>query len=353
MAHQHGIGQVVATMGTALNKSHVGQLRRFVKQVVLVFDADAGGEKGVDRALDVFVSQDLDLKVATLPHSLDPCDLLVQQGAEPFQAALTNAVDVLEFKLNTVLNTAAAQGIEARRQAVDELLRVIALAPEMPGQAGAVKRQLLVTRITQRLGLKEATIWARLQELRAAKRPANREPHDHSNEHDSNPEDETPKVKAAPLELDLLRVLLADPALVAVAQKQVEPREIEHPRLRLLLEALYRLQAEGEVPDLDHARLRFDNAALFAKALELAEQGRPNKDRQGWLRQILAGFQERRELPAKIELQNQLRAVSDHATALELCRQVQGGPRPRMTGERPASEVQLQDGEEFAGCAER
>src|SRR5205814_2679641 len=91
MAHQCGICQVVATMGTALNARHVAQLRRFVRQVVLVFDADEGGDKGVDRALEVFVSNDLDLKVATLPEGLDPCDLLVQKGAESFQSALTNA----------------------------------------------------------------------------------------------------------------------------------------------------------------------------------------------------------------------------------------------------------------------
>ena len=47
MAHQCGVPQVVATMGTALNARHVAQLRRYVPKVVLVFDADDGGETGV------------------------------------------------------------------------------------------------------------------------------------------------------------------------------------------------------------------------------------------------------------------------------------------------------------------
>jgi DNA primase len=325
MAHQFGIGQVVATMGTALNARHVGQLRRFVKQVVLVFDADEGGDKGVDRALEVFVSHDLDLKVATLPEGLDPCDLLVQQGAAPLQTALTNAVDVLEFKLSRVLRRAAGQGVEAKRQAVDELLRVIALAPEMPGQSGAVKRELLVTRITQRLGLKQDTVWARLRELQAVQRPVTREPTKQNNQ--QYPADEEPKVKASRLELELLSVLLADPELVPVAKSEIEPHMIEHPRLRLLVEVLYRLHAEGEVPDLDHARLRFGNTALEAKALELQEGGRLHPDRPGWLRQILARFRRGRDLPARMEIQNQLRAVpvddEGHASALELFRQLQ------------------------------
>ena len=82
MAHQHGVNHVVATMGTALNARHIKKIRNLVQRVVLVFDADAGGEGGVDRALEVFVSQDLDLRVATLPEGLDPCDLFVAQGPE-------------------------------------------------------------------------------------------------------------------------------------------------------------------------------------------------------------------------------------------------------------------------------
>src|SRR5262249_55258208 len=99
MAHQLGVAQVVATMGTALNERHVRQLRRFVPRVVLVFDADAGGDTGVDRALELFASYDLELAVAQLPAGLDPCDLLVRDGADPFRRALESAADALEFKL--------------------------------------------------------------------------------------------------------------------------------------------------------------------------------------------------------------------------------------------------------------
>ena len=95
MAHQHGIANVVATMGTALTAKHVYQLKRYVPRVVLVFDADAGGATGVDRALEIFVSQDVDLKIATLPDKYDPCDLLSAHGAEPMKRALDGAVDAL------------------------------------------------------------------------------------------------------------------------------------------------------------------------------------------------------------------------------------------------------------------
>src|SRR4029078_1660229 len=70
MAHQMGISQVVATMGTALNARHLHQVRRYAQRVVLVFDADEGGETGVDRALEFFASQNVELRVASLPDGL-------------------------------------------------------------------------------------------------------------------------------------------------------------------------------------------------------------------------------------------------------------------------------------------
>ena len=93
MAHQHGVHHVVATMGTALNEAHVRQLRRFVPRVVLVFDADAGGVTGVDRALEIFVGCDVELAIATLPDGLDPCDLLAAQGADAFRRVLDSAAN--------------------------------------------------------------------------------------------------------------------------------------------------------------------------------------------------------------------------------------------------------------------
>src|SRR5581483_1933527 len=100
--------------------------------------------------------------IATLPEGLDPCDLLVQQGPEPFRKALEEAVDALDFKLNQLLAREAAAGVEGRRRAVDEVLGIIARAPDMAGQAGQVKRELVVTRIAHRLGIREETIWSRL-----------------------------------------------------------------------------------------------------------------------------------------------------------------------------------------------
>ncbi len=320
MAHQMGVPQVVATMGTALNAKHVRQLRRFAPRVVLVFDADAGGNTGVDRALNIFASQDVDLAVATLPAGLDPCDLLVKDGPEPFREALAGAVDALEFKLNRVLE-AAAPTVEGRRRAVDAVLGVVALAPEMPGQAGALRRELMVSRIAQRLAVKEETVWARLEEVRRSQR--RQDQGGPGRDHADFARTEERHGQAPSEERELLECLLAEPALVPAAAEQLRPEVIRHPTVRRLVEALYRLHAAGEPPDLDQLRLQIDDPRLAEYLLRLQDVGRSVSDRSAWLRNLVVRFRERDRLTETQELQNQLHAADTHDQALALLRRLQ------------------------------
>jgi DNA primase len=326
MAHQLGVAHVVATMGTALNARHIQKLRHFTPRVVLVFDADAGGDAGVDRALEIFAGNEIDLAVAALPDGLDPCDLLLAQGADAFRAVLAGAADALEFKLNRVLAGGADLTVEGRRRAVDAVLGVVALAPPLPGQAGAVKAQLMVNRIAHRLTLKEETVWARLEELRRQKsgRAARTSPLSPGGRGAGARGEEAAerKAPARPEERQLLELLLADPGLVPTAAASVGPEEVEHPGLRRLLEGLYALHAAGEPPTLDRLRPRLDHAALAEHALILQDVGRHTPDRGVYLEKLLRFFRERRTRPVKEELQNQLSAARDHAAALELLRRL-------------------------------
>lgn len=344
MAHQLGIPQVVATMGTALNDRHVRQLRRFVPRVVLVFDADAGGEQGVDRALELFAGHDMDLAVATLPAGLDPCDLLVRDGPEAFRRVLEAAEDALEFKLGRMVAEEDTGSVEGRRRIIDAVLRVIALARPLPGEAGAVKMELMMTRIARRLALREETVWARLEELRRERRQGDAgRGHTEGTGRGSAEGQGLPATQAAPAlpeERRLLEVLLAEPELVGPAAAAIPAAEVGHPGLRRLLDGLYALHAAGKPPGLDLLRADLeDNAPLVNKAFQLQEAGLARPNRRVELTDLLAYFRQRREKFATQELRTQLHAVRDDRAALELLRRLQNrtvGPGPDATtgGER-------------------
>jgi DNA primase len=331
MAHQHGIGQVVATMGTALNARHIKKLKGVTPRVVLVFDADAGGDAGVDRALEIFVSNDLDLRIATLPEGLDPCDLLSTQGPEPFRQALDQAIDVFEYKLQAAWAKHQGQGMDGLRRAAEEMLGILALTPT----ERSVKLELMVNRIAQRLLIKEETVWARLKEVRGARKNADsREVPRRALTPDPSPSGRgeiavepaaaAPEQSAKPPlhERELLEVLLAEPALVARAAQDIPPEEMEHPGLRKVIEALYSLHAEGHKADLDHLHGRLDNERLLDKLHDLQTTGLGLSDRPWVFQKVLERFRERREQRQKQALLNQLQDAPDVASKLDILRQL-------------------------------
>jgi hypothetical protein len=181
----------------------------------------------------------------------------------------------------------------------------------------------MVTRIAQRFGLSQETLWARLKELRSSQQ-TELPPDDKKK--DAGETATTPTLRQAPArphEVKLLEILLSEPKLVAEAQAHLAADQIEHPGLRLLVEGLYRLLAEGETPTLDHLRARIDNERLLAKALELQAIGEAYPDRQAALADLLRRFEERQQQTEKQNLQQQLHAAGDLQTGLELLRQLQ------------------------------
>jgi len=319
MAHQMGVGNVVATMGTAINARHLRQLRRWTNKVVLVFDADAGGEQGVDRALELFVTNDMDLAIATLPEGLDPCDLLLRDGPEPFQLALKSAVDALEFKLNSMMAQISREGasLETKRRATDSILGVLARITADSNPSSQMKLELMIGRISKRLGLSEETLKKRVNELRPKTEPRKVETHANVTNEESR------RAKPAPEEKELLEVLLANPDLVARARQDIRTDDLNHPGLRQVVSILFDLQDEKQLPDLDAVRARLGDSPIGSKLLDLADQGRRNPEPVAWYGNILDRFNERKVKPAVKVLQDQLHAANDHETAIELLRKLQ------------------------------
>src|SRR5262249_31188163 len=133
----------------------------------------AGGQTGVDRALELFIFPDVELALATLPDGLDPCDLLARPDRlDLFPPCLADATHALNFKLHQLLAQPEANSVEGSRRVVDAVLGVMALAPDIPNHAAQLKQQLIVTRLAQRVGVRQESVWARLRELRSDRQRA-------------------------------------------------------------------------------------------------------------------------------------------------------------------------------------
>ncbi len=125
---QAGIPRAVATCGTALTEDHVRVLRRFAPRIVLAFDADSAGQTAAERFSQWEHAFELEVAVADLPPGADPGDL-AQSDPERLVAAVANAVDFMDFRINRVLGDADLATVKGQVRAGERAARLVAEHP--------------------------------------------------------------------------------------------------------------------------------------------------------------------------------------------------------------------------------
>lgn len=127
--HRAGVPRAVATCGTALTESHVQLLKRFAKNVVLAFDADAAGQGAAEKFYEWEKKYDISVSVAKLPDGSDPADLA---GRDP--DALGRAVDrsqpFLQFRLDRVLRSADVSTNERKAKVAEQAMTIVNEHPD-------------------------------------------------------------------------------------------------------------------------------------------------------------------------------------------------------------------------------
>lgn len=153
--HQFGIHHAVAPLGTALTADHVALLRRFVKNVVLMFDGDAAGLKATLRTLDIFVNSGVTVKVVRLPSGEDPDSFVRANGAEQLLALQEQAHSLVEFAVEQCLEGATQASIEERTRRVDEVLRILAKVSH------PIEKEEYYKQVAERLGIRQSLLMQR------------------------------------------------------------------------------------------------------------------------------------------------------------------------------------------------
>ena len=99
---QFGVGNAVATLGTAATPHHIQKLLRLTDRVVFCFDGDAAGRRAAGRALEVSLEHLADNKTLSflfLPEEHDPDSFVRAEGPDAFRAAMNRALPLAEFLL--------------------------------------------------------------------------------------------------------------------------------------------------------------------------------------------------------------------------------------------------------------
>jgi len=141
MAHQHGIRNVVASMGTALTEPQLKILKRLTKKIALALDSDAAGDRGTLRGLetakqvldyqavpvptsrglvDYEARLDTEIKIITLPTGLDP-DEIIRSDAAEWARLVESSLPVVDYYFQALTRDLDLSSSQGKAEAVHRL----------------------------------------------------------------------------------------------------------------------------------------------------------------------------------------------------------------------------------------
>jgi DNA primase len=263
MAHQHGINNVVAQMGTALTESQLRLLKRYTQRFVLALDSDVAGDQATLRGLEV-ARQVMDrevvpvptprglirfedrlaaeIRIVSLPPGRDP-DEVIRESPSRWAQLIASARPVMDYYFDAL--TAGLDLSTARGKSEAAKL----LGPLVADIGDRVQRTHYLQQLARMVQIDERSLWQQIQQATGRKAPSR-------SERPKEPVagEETPRLG---LDEHCLAFVLYFPSLLAPAdqamkdcgEQPLQPEDLERPEDRAILEAWRRwLQDEG-VPE--------------------------------------------------------------------------------------------------------
>ena len=255
---QHGIGNVVATLGTATTARHVRKLLRQVDRIVFCFDGDAAGRKAAWRALENTLEalpEQKSVGFAFLPEPEDPDSFVRNQGVAAFERLVAEALPLSEFLMRELAARCDMTSAEGRANLVADA------KPLLNRLQTPFLRLQLIKRLAEASGFSQAEVEHLCGLSPIARSAPARAPR-----------------QAPSLLRQFLRMVLQKPELAAnVPLAALPDNSGEAQALRRLCEAIAEVSAEIGAPPVCSALLeRFrngeDEGVLNQAAAELMQQ---------------------------------------------------------------------------------
>ena len=119
---QYGIGNSVATLGTATTREHLEQLYRVVPEVVFCFDGDRAGRAAAWRALEnalPVLKDGLQARFLLLPDGEDPDTLVRKEGKDAFFKRIGDSIPLSGFFFEELCAKVDMSSMDGRTRLVE------------------------------------------------------------------------------------------------------------------------------------------------------------------------------------------------------------------------------------------
>jgi DNA primase len=260
-----GIAEVVAPMGTALTEQQAALVRKYTKNVFLLYDSDQPGLKATFRSGDELLRVGATVRVITLPEGEDPDSFVAKAGAEGFERAAAASIDLFDRKIQLLERGAWFSDLSRKRQALDKLL------PTIRATSDRLLRDLYVARTSEVAGISAEAITRELEAPppRGAGRAKATQPEEPENR--PNPvRRAAPRIIGPQAERELVRILLHLRRYVEPAAERVDPDAFTDSTYRAIFERLTALESHAAIDDL---ALALDDGAIAVMQELLEETG--------------------------------------------------------------------------------
>ena len=160
--HQSGIENVVASSGTSLTTGQIHLLRRFTKNIAVLYDGDSAGIKASLRGIDMLLEEGMNVKVLLLPDGEDPDSFARGRNAQQYRDYINaHQTDFIKFKTNLLLSECGDDPIK-RAGLVTDIVRSIAVIPS------EIVRQMYARECAATMSVSEAVIVSEIAKMRRA-----------------------------------------------------------------------------------------------------------------------------------------------------------------------------------------
>ena len=124
-AHQAGVEEGLAIMGTAFTTQHINLLKEHTTSLIICFDGDSAGLEATHGVLKSLRQSPFDVRVALMPKGLDPDDYIAQYGERAFKHLLDESVSPAQFhytRLRADINTDKLTDVEKFKKQIFALI---------------------------------------------------------------------------------------------------------------------------------------------------------------------------------------------------------------------------------------
>lgn len=122
--YQAGFTNVVATLGTAMTADHARIIKRYTKNVLVLFDGDDAGMSAAERSLPILLQEGLYPRSLILPDKYDPDEFLQEKGVPALKALLDKSPELFSWVMDRVFQ--GFQGRESEKvQIVDRVAPIL------------------------------------------------------------------------------------------------------------------------------------------------------------------------------------------------------------------------------------